>query len=288
MLFYGKEINFFYIIVLVILILVVYILFSFYTQQKQSILMLAGSTSIQTPTSFPILSNKINEIKLDKGAFAISLWLNIDSWIAATTTNSLNILTVTNTPSTFFSLNLDNNGRLNVNTTNPTNTTPIIMFPIREPVNIILNYNGDDDYNEDETEYVYDSSGNKQPIYNSGGFQSKNRALDVYINGRLNNTIILDTLTGTTNSSNNFTYTDASMNYIVSDGNNITIGDVNASSKGSGTISNCTFIKNGCSTEDAKIIFLNGKSGSILDNIFAYKLRFSLLEDNQEVKTYDI
>ena len=61
--------------------------------------------------------------------------------------------------------------------------------------NIILNYNGDDDYNEAKNQFFTAKDGTRIPIFNTNtGFaDDSNRALDVFINGRLNNTIILNT-----------------------------------------------------------------------------------------------
>jgi hypothetical protein len=176
--------------------------------------------------------------------------------------------------------------------------TTIMLFPIAEPVNIVLNYNGDDDIDADknESETVYDPTTNKNiPVYNPDSntfYNGSKRALDVYINGFLNNTVIIDTLTNSTSNANSpfVTYMDASMNYITTNGNQLVIGDsqTTATATLDGTISNATFIKNGCSPQDVRSIFNQGNSGSILENLLSYKLRFSLLEDNREVKTYDV
>ena len=171
-----------------------------------------------------------------------------------------------------------------------------MLFPIAEPINIVLNYNGDDDIDVDKNETVYDPITNKKiPIYNPDSntfYKGSKRALDVYINGLLNNTIIIDTLTNTTSNANSsyVTYIDASMNYVTTNGNNIVIGDSQTAATATldGTISNVTFIKNGCSTQDVRNIFNQGNGGSILENLLSYKLRFSFLEDNKEVKTYDV
>jgi hypothetical protein len=170
-----------------------------------------------------------------------------------------------------------------------------MLFPIGEPVNIVLNYNGDDDIDVDKNETVYDPTTNKNiPIYNPDSdtfYNGSKRALDVYINGLLNNTIIIDTLTNSTSDANSpyITYLDASMNYITTNGNHMIVGDnQTAAATLDGTISNAAFIKNGCSPQDVRNIFNQGNSGSILENLLSYKLRFSLLEDNKEVKTYDV
>jgi hypothetical protein len=80
------------------------------------------------------------------------------------------------------------------------------------------------------------------------------------------------------------------MNYITTNGNQLVIGDsqTTATATLDGTISNAAFIKNGCSPQDVRSIFNQGNSGSILENLLSYKLRFSLLEDNREVKTFDV
>ena len=464
MLFYGKEIDIFYIILLVIFILVVYILISYYMQQKQSIALTTSSQPIidtTSTTTIPLYLKKEPEETLKRGAFAISLWLNIDSWVPPPPKNddaNFNILTMNNTTitttqnqifrlyidstcnlsinSTFFTNNLnkkidvyritgngDNDGN-NVNigagnniftvsgtnfnngkpltytipsgsynattfanvvqnvmnsagtwtkkktspefyiniisnvysigfkinhsdkstqealqmtfvgrlesgvpfdskrifgsihdyiyiyessppTPKPTTLTAVPNFyettsvlPIKEPVNVILNYNGDDDYNEDKNQFFTAKDGTtKIPIYNNDtGFAYSNRALDVFINGRLNNTIILNTsLTrndkGTPNcNASCVSYNDASMNYLIHDNIQFLIG----SSVGPvpitgpvGTISNVTFIKDGCSVQDAQSIYESGNSSNILDNLFSYKLQFSLLEDDKKVKTVE-
>ena len=121
------------------------------------------------------------------------------------------------------------------------------------------------------------------------GFKYTNRALDVFINGRLNNTIILNnTLTGKQNESNFVSYNDPSMNYFTNDNIQLLIGDnTNVTPGPIGTISNVTFIKGGCSIEDAQSINNSGNSSNILDNLLSYKLRFTLLEDDKEVKVYE-
>jgi hypothetical protein len=241
----------------------------------------------------------------------MSLWVNLNSSPQFTATgldggaaSNLNLMRLINTnssstavPVTLLSLTLDNNGNLGVsyfiNSSNQ--MTTIMLFPIGEPVNIVLNYNGDDDVNVDKNETVYDPSTNKNiPVYNPDSntfYNGSKRALDVYVNGLLNNTIIIDTLTNSTSDANSpyVTYLDASMNYVTTNGNQIVIGDnqITAATL-DGTISNVTFIKNGCSPQDVRNIFNQGNSGSILENLLSYKLRFSLLEDNKEVKTYDV
>lgn len=153
------------------------------------------------------------------------------------------------------------------------------VLPINEPVNVILNYNGDDDNNEDKNLFFTTTDGTKIPIYNTNtGFSDSNRALDVFINGRLNNTIILNTsLTRNDKSTNcnagcvsyNESYNDASMNYFIDDNIQFMIGNISTVTPGPiGTISNVTFIKNGCSIEDAQSINNSGNSSNILDNLF--------------------
>jgi len=307
MLFYGKEIDIFYIILLVIFILVVYILVSFYMQQKQTIALTTSSQPILS--SGPIIPIPIESGKvLERGAFAISLWLNITSWVPPTTVDaSFNILTLNNTNATpltqILNLYIDATCKLAISSTllqrNATYQITSSTLPINEPINVILNYNGNDDYNEDENEYYKDSSGNNQPIYNTdSGFAYKNRALDVFINGMLNNTIILNASLSKDKGNacdNNMCvsfFNDASMNYFTNNNIQLLVGHNDpAGSSGSGpigTISNVTFIKGGSSTEDAQSINNGGNSSSILDNILSYKLRFSLLEDDKEVKVYDI
>ena len=301
MLFYGKELDFIYIILIVILILAMYILYSFYQQQKESIQVISSSQPIMQLTTVAIPNN----VALSNGAFAMSLWVNLNSSpqfiVNSPSASNLNLVRLTNAnstkiptvPVTLLSLILDNSGNLGINSLNQ-NTT-IMLFPIGEPVNIVLNYNGDDDVNVDKNETVYDPSTNKNiPVYNPDSntfYNGSKRALDVYVNGLLNNTIIIDTLTNSTSDANSpyVTYLDASMNYVTTNGNQIVIGDnqITAATL-DGTISNVTFIKNGCSPQDVRNIFNQGNSGSILENLLSYKLRFSLLEDNKEVKTYDV
>ena len=298
MLFYGREIDIFYIILLVILIFVVYILISFYMQQKQSVALTTSSQPILSTTSIVPIPIKSGEL-LERGAFAISLWLNITSWVPPpppVTNARFNILTLNNTnanPITqILNLYIDASCKLAILSTQVTSSS----LPINEPVNVILNYNGDDDYNEDEDEFLRDSSGNiikvngkSKSIYNTDtGFIYDNRALDVFINGRLNNTIILNTLTGKKNESNFISYNDISMNYLTNDNIQLLIGsNTNVTPGPVGTISNVTFIKGGCSIEDAQSINNSGNSSNILDNLLSYKLRFTLLEDGKEVKVYD-
>lgn len=313
MLFYGKEIDIFYIILLVIFILVVYILVSFYMQQKQTIALTTSSQPILSSGPIIPIPIKSGEV-LERGAFAISLWLNITSWVPPTTVDaSFNVLSLNNTnPATnILTSYIDAHCNLFISSTlfTPQQTYQIMSstLPINEPVNIILNYNGDDDYIQDEDEFVRDSSGNIKKmnngnpisIYNTDtGFYYNNRALDVFINGMLNNTIILNASLSKEkgNVCDNNTcvsfFDDASMNYFTNNNIQILVGHNDpADSSGSGpigTISNVTFIKGGCSTEDAQSINNSGNSSSILDNILSYKLRFSLLEDDKEVKVYDI
>jgi len=302
MLFYGKEIDIFYIILLVISILVVYILVSFYMQQKQSVALTTSSQPIISTT--PIIPIPIQPgAKLERGAFAISLWINISSWVPPpSSVTKFNILTMNNTNATpitrIFDLYIDATCKLAISSRLLQKNTKYVSFPryqitssslpISEPVNIILNYNGDDDYIEDEN--YKDASGNPRPIYNTNtGFKYTNRALDVFINGRLNNTIILNnTLTGKQNESNFVSYNDPSMNYFTNDNIQLLIGDnTNVTPGPVGTISNVTFIKGGCSIEDAQSINNSGNSSNILDNILSYKLRFSFLEDDKEVIVYE-
>ena len=311
MLFYGKEIDIFYIILFVILILVVYILFSFYTQQKQTIALTTSSQPILS--AGPIVPIPIQPgANLERGAFAISLWINITSWVPPTKVDaSFNILTLNNATTTnILTSYIDASCNLFISSTlfTPKQTYQIMSspLPIKEPINIILNYNGDDDYNEDEGEFLRDSDGNIKKmnngkpisIYNTDtGFYYNNRALDVFINGMLNNTIILNTSLSKDkgNACNNNVcvsyFDDASMNYFTNDNIQLLIGNVSSTTVVPGpvgTISNVSFIKGGCSTEDAQSINDGGNSSSILDNILSYKLRFSLLEDDKEVEVYDI
>lgn len=310
MLFYGKEINIFYIILLVIFILVVYILFSFYMQQKQTISLTTSSRPITSGD--PIVPIPIQPgAKLERGAFAISLWININSWVPPTTADaSFNVLMLNNTktdPSTtsstttnILSLYIDASCNLLISSTlftpQPTYQIMSSVLPVKEPVSIILNYNGDDDFNEDENEYYTDSSGIKQPIYNiNTGFAYNRRALDVFVNGMLNNTIILNsTLTGGDSGSGNsyVSYNDSSMNYFTNNNIQLVVGGNNADGGSGGggpigTISNVSFIRGGSTTEDAQSINNSGNTSNILDNLLSYKLRFSLLEDDKEVKMYE-
>jgi hypothetical protein len=309
MLFYGKEIDIFYIILLVIFILFVYILFSFYMQQKQTIALTTSSKPILSAGTIVPIPIKSGDV-LERGAFAISLWLNITSWVPPTTDASFNVLSLNNannatntnptitTTTNILTSYIDADCNLFISSTlitpNQRYQLTSSPLPVKEPVNIILNYNGDDDYNEDKNEYYTDSSGIKQSIYNTDtGFTYSNRALDVYINGRLNNTIILNSSLSKDkgNACKNNTcvsyFDDASMNYFTNDNIQILVGSTGSSGGPVGTISNVTFIKGGCSTEDAQNINNSGNSSSILDNILSYKLRFSLLEDDKEVKVYE-
>ena len=293
MLFYGKEIDFTYIILIVILILAAYILFSYYQQQKQSIPIILGSHSTITSTTIAIPE----KTQLKNGAFAISLWVKFNSSIPSSIpTFNLMRLTKKDGTATPLTLTLDASGNLVVTTIVATMTvkTNIILFPIEEAVSIVLNYNGDDDIDPDKNETVYDPTTNTQiSIYNPDAktfYNGSKRALDVYINGLLNNTISVDTLTNSKtepDSSPYITYMDASMNYITTNGNQITVGDDNKSVIVDGTISNAEFIKDGCSPQNVRDIFNQGESGSILENLLSYKLRFSFIEDNKETKTYD-
>ena len=302
MLFYGKELDFTYIILIVILISAMYILYSFYQQQKESIQVISSSQPIVQLKTVAIPNN----VALSNGAFAMSLWVNLNSSpqfiVNSPSASNLNLVRLTNAnstkiptvPVTLLSLIIDNSGNLGINSLNQTTTT-IMLFPIGEPVNIVLNYNGDDDVDVDKSETVYDPTTNKNiPVYNPDSntfYNGSKRALDVYVNGLLNNTLIIDTLTNSTSDANSpyVTYLDASMNYVTTSGNQIVIGDNQKTAATlDGTISNVTFIKNGCSPQDVRNIFNQGNSGSILENLLSYKLRFSLLEDNKEVKTYDV
>jgi hypothetical protein len=291
MFFYGKEIDFTFIILTVIVILAAYILYSYYQQQKQSIPIIFDSHSTITSTTVAIPA----KTQLKNGAFAISLWIKFNSSI----TSSINLLRLTKTNGTAtatpLSLTFDASGNLVVTTILETTTTPtnIILFPIEEAVNVVLNYNGDDDIDSDKDETVYDPATNKQiPIYNSDSntfYTNSKRALDVYINGLLNNTISVDTLTNSKTDPDSppyITYIDGSMNYVTTNGNQIIIG-ADSSAIIDGTISNAQFIKDGCSPQNVRAIFNQGESGSILENLLSYKLRFSFIEDNKETKTYD-
>jgi hypothetical protein len=287
MLFYGKEIDFTIIILIVIVILAGYILYSYYQQQKQSIPIIFDSHSTITSTTVAIPA----KTQLKNGAFAISLWIKFNSSIPS----SINLLrlTKTNGTATPLSLTLDDSGNLIVTTILETTTAEknIILFPIEEAVNVVLNYNGDDDIDPDKDETVYDPTTNsKISIYNSDSktfYNNSKRALDVYINGFLNNTISVDTLTNSKNDPDSpqyITYIDASMNYVTTNGNQIIVGD---DSSVDGTISNAQFIKDGCSPQNVRAIFNQGESGSIFETLLSYKLRFSFIEDNKETKTYD-
>jgi hypothetical protein len=293
MLFYGKEIDFTTIILIVILILAVYILFSYYQQQKQAIPIIVTSRPATTPTTISVPE----KTQLKNGAFALSLWIRLNSALqlsSSSSSSSFNLLRLTKSTSSMPSLTLalDANGNLVVSTIN-TDTT-ITLFPIGETVNVVLNYNGDDDIDPDKTETVYDPTTNKNiPIYNPDSntfYNGSKRALDVYMNGLLNNTILIDTLTNSKADPDLppfITYMDASMNYVTTNGNQIIIGDDQSVTLMDGTVSNAAFIKNGCSPQDVRDIFNEGDSGSILENLLSYKLRFSFMENNKEVKTYD-
>ena len=294
MLFYGKEIDFTTIILTVVLILAAYIIFSYYQEQKQAIPIIVTSrpaTAVNT-VSIP------EKTQLKNGAFALSLWVNLNSAVQLSPESpaSFNLLRIEKKDGTSpspLTLSLDTNGNLVVSTATVTKTT-IMLFPIGESVNIVLNYNGDDDVDPDKSETVYDATINKNiPIYNPDAktfYNGSKRALDVYINGLLNNTISVDTLTNSKTDPDSppyITYIDASMNYITTNGNQIVVGDDSSSAIVDGTISNAAFIKDGCSPQDVLGIFNQGQSGSILENLLSYKLRFSFIENNKETKTYD-
>ena len=293
MLFYGKEIDITYIIIIVVLILAAYILFSYYQQQKQTIPIIVTSNSATTVNTVAIPE----KTQLINGAFALSIWIKLNSALqlspSSPSFNLLRVIKEDGTPSPPISLTLDSGGNLAVSTT-ATKTT-IMLFPIGEAVNVVLNYNGDDDADPDKNETVYDPTTNKKiPIYNPDSntfYNGSKRALDVYINGLLNNTISVDTLTNSKadpDSPPYITYMDASMNYITTNGNQIIVGDNQTTTSMDGTISNAAFIKNGCSPQDVRNIFNQGESGSILENLLSYKLRFSFIEDDKEIKTYDL
>lgn len=293
MLFYGKEIDFTIIILTVIVILAAYILFSYYQQQKQSIPIIFDSHSTITSTTVAIPA----KTQLKNGAFAISLWIKFNSSIPSSVPSfNLLRLTKTNGTATPLSLTLDASGNLVVTTIVATTTakTNIILFPIEEAVNVVLNYNGDDDIDSDKDETVYDPTTNsKISIYNPSAntfYNNSKRAVDVYINGLLNNTISVDTLTNSKTDPDSppyITYMDASMNYVTTNGNQIIVGDDSSAAVVDGTISNAEFIKDGCSPQNVRDIFNQGQSGSILENLLSYKLRFSFIEDDKEMKTYD-
>jgi hypothetical protein len=294
MLFYGREIDFTTIILIVVLILAAYILFSYYQQQKQAVPIIVTSRPATTVNAVSIPE----KTQLKNGAFALSLWIKLNSAIhLSSSSSSFNLLRVakkdgTSTSSSTLTLALDAGGNLVVSTA--TAKTNIMLFPIGESVNVVLNYNGDDDVDIDKSETVYDPTTNKNiPIYNPDAntfYNGSKRALDVYINGLLNNTISVDTLTNSKadpDSPPYITYTDASMNYITTNGNQIIVGDDSSAAIVDGTISNAAFIKDGCSPQDVVSIFNQRESGSILENLLSYKLRFSFIEDNKETKTYD-
>lgn len=294
MLFYGREIDFTTIILIVVLILAAYILFLYYQQQKQAVPIIVTSRPATTVTTVSIPE----KTQLKNGAFALSLWIKLNSAIhLSSSSSSFNLLRVTkkdgtSTSSSPLTLALDADGNLAVSTA--TAKTNIMLFPIGESVNVVLNYNGDDDIDPDKSETVYDPTTNKNiPIYNPDAntfYNGSKRALDVYINGLLNNTISVDTLTNSKadpDSPPYVTYMDASMNYITTNGNQIVVGDDSSAAIVDGTISNAAFIKDGCSPQDVLSIFNQGQSGSILENLLSYKLRFSFIENNKETKTYD-
>ena len=293
MLFYGKEIDFTIIILIVIVILAAYIIFSYYQQQKQSIPIIFDSHSTIPSTTVAIPA----KTQLKNGAFAISLWIKFNSSIPSSVPSfNLLRLTKTNGTATPLSLTLDASGNLIVTTIVATTTTKtnIILFPVEEAVNVVLNYNGDDDVDSDKDEKVYDPTTNsKISIFNPSAntfYNNSKRALDVYINGLLNNTISVDTLTNSKTDPDSppyITYMDASMNYMTTNGNQIIVGDESSSAVVDGTISNAEFIKDGCSPQNARDIFNQGESGSILENLLSYKLRFSFIEDDKEMKMYD-
>jgi hypothetical protein len=304
MLFYGKEIDFTTIILIVVLILAAYILFSYYQQQKQAVPIIVTSRPATTVTTVSIPE----KTQLKNGAFALSLWINLNSAVKFSPPSSASASASGSSPSPFnllrvakkdgtspspLTLALDADGNLVVSSMTNIKTT-IMLFPIGESVNIVLNYNGDDDVDPDKNETVYDPTTNKNiPIYNPDAntfYNGSKRALDVYINGLLNNTVSVDTLTNSKTDPDSppyITYTDASMNYITTNGNEIVVGDDSSSAIVDGTISNAAFIKDGCSPQNVRDIFNQGESGSILENLLSYKLRFSFIENNKETKTYD-
>ena len=288
MMFYGKEIDFTIIILIVILVLAAYILFSYYQQQKQAIQI------VTTPDSSAGIPNGI---KLDNGAFAISLWIKLSSAMPSSSTFNIMSIQKKNNTSPILSLTIDAGGNLLVSYPflSSTHKTSIMLFPIDEPVNIVLNYNGDDDIDPDKSETIYDPTTNTNiPIYNPDAntfYNGSKRALDVYINGLLNNTLPIDTLTNSKAAPDSpapyITYMDPSMNYITTNDNQVVVGIENNQLNNS-TISNATFIKHGCSPRDVENIFNKGQHGSILENLLSYKLRFSFVEDDKEIKTYDL
>ena len=297
MLFYGKEIDFTTIILIVVLILAAYLFFSYYQQQKQAVPIIVTSRPATTVTTVSIPE----KTQLKNGAFALSLWINLNSAVkfsppSASSASAFNLLRIEKKDGTSpspLTLVLDADGNLVVSSMTNIKTT-IMLFPIGESVNIVLNYNGDDDVDPDKNETVYDPTTNKNiPIYNPDAntfYNGSKRALDVYINGLLNNTISVDTLTNSKTDPDSppyITYIDASMNYITTNGNQIVVGDDSSSAIVDGTVSNAAFIKDGCSPQDVLSIFNQGESGSILENLLSYKLRFSFIENNKETKTYD-
>ena len=291
MMFYGKEIDFTIIILIVILVLAAYILFSYYQQQKQAIQIVTTPDSISTSAGIP------NGIKLDNGAFALSLWIKLSSAMPSSSTFNIMSIQKQNNTSPILSLTIDAGGNLVVSYPflSSIHKTSIMLFPIDEPVNIVLNYNGDDDIDPDKSETIYDPTTNTNiPIYNPDAntfYNGSKRALDVYINGLLNNTLPIDTLTNSKAAPDSpapyITYMDPSMNYITTNDNQVFVGIENNQLNNS-TISNATFIKHGCSPRDVENIFNKGQHGSILENLLSYKLRFSFVEDDKEIKTYDL
>jgi hypothetical protein len=291
MMFYGKEIDFTIIILIVILVLAAYILFSYYQQQKQAIKIVTTPDSISTSAGIP------NGIKLDNGAFALSLWIKLSSAMPSSSTFNIMSIQKQNNTSPILSLTIDASGNLVVSYPflSSTHKTSIMLFPIDESVNIVLNYNGDDDIDPDKNETIYDPTTNTNiPIYNPDAntfYNGSKRALDVYINGLLNNTIPIDTLTNSKAAPDSpapyITYMDPSMNYVTTNDNQVVVGIENNQLNNS-TISNATFIKHGCSPRDVENIFNKGQHGSILENLLSYKLRFSFVEDDKEIKTYDL
>jgi hypothetical protein len=271
--------------------LAAYILFSYYQQQKQAIKIVTTPDSISTSAGIP------NGIKLDNGAFALSLWIKLSSAMPSSSTFNIMSIQKQNNTSPILSLTIDASGNLVVSYPflSSTHKTSIMLFPIDESVNIVLNYNGDDDIDPDKNETIYDPTTNTNiPIYNPDAntfYNGSKRALDVYINGLLNNTIPIDTLTNSKAAPDSpapyITYMDPSMNYVTTNDNQVVVGIENNQLNNS-TISNATFIKHGCSPRDVENIFNKGQHGSILENLLSYKLRFSFVEDDKEIKTYDL
>ena len=98
MLFYGKEIDFTYIILIVILISAMYILYSFYQQQKESIQVISFSQPIVQLKTVAIPNN----LTLSNGAFALSLWVNLNSspQFIVNSASNFNLVRLTNANST--------------------------------------------------------------------------------------------------------------------------------------------------------------------------------------------